>query len=74
MLNSIYKIILRIMSIIPLFSILHCQTDTLMSSLTSLPADAISGLVRKPHVINPDKCIKCGMCMARCKFKAILVC
>ena len=38
------------------------------------PADAISGLVRKPHVINPDKCIKCGMCMARCKFKAILVC
>ena len=38
------------------------------------PADAISGLVRKPHVINPGKCIKCGMCMARCKFKAILVC
>lgn len=38
------------------------------------PADAISGLVRKPHVINPEKCIKCGMCMARCKFKAILVC
>ena len=38
------------------------------------PADAISGLVRKPHVIAPDKCIKCGMCMARCKFKAILVC
>lgn len=38
------------------------------------PADAISGLVRKPHVIHPEKCIKCGMCMARCKFKAILVC
>ena len=38
------------------------------------PADAISGLVRKPHVIAPDKCIKCGMCMARCKFNAILVC
>ena len=38
------------------------------------PADAIGGLVRKPHVINPDKCIKCGMCMARCKFNAILVC
>ena len=25
-------------------------------------------------VIDQDKCIKCGMCMARCKFKAILVC
>jgi len=34
------------------------------------PADAILGDVRKPHV----KCIKCGMCMARCKFKAINVC
>lgn len=43
MLNPIYKIILRIISIIPLFSILHCQTDTLTSSLTSLPADTISG-------------------------------
>lgn len=38
------------------------------------PADAIGGMVRKPHVIYPDKCIKCGMCMARCKFKAISVC
>ncbi len=37
------------------------------------PADAIIGDVRKPHVIIPDKCIKCGMCMARCRFKAISV-
>ena len=38
------------------------------------PADAITGLPRKPHTILPEKCIKCGMCMARCKFKAISVC
>ena len=37
------------------------------------PADAIIGDVRKPHVINPNKCIRCGMCMARCRFKAISV-
>ena len=37
------------------------------------PADAIIGDVRKPHVINYDKCIRCGMCMARCRFKAISV-
>lgn len=37
------------------------------------PADAITGMPRKPHLINPDKCIKCGMCMARCKFGAISV-
>lgn len=38
------------------------------------PADAITGLPRKPHTILPEKCIKCGMCMARCKFNAISVC
>ena len=38
------------------------------------PADAISGIPRKPHTIIPDKCIKCGMCMSRCKFKAITIC
>ncbi len=37
------------------------------------PADAIIGDVRKPHVINPNKCIRCGMCMVRCRFKAISV-
>lgn len=37
------------------------------------PSDAIIGDVRKPHVINSEKCIRCGMCMARCKFKAISV-
>lgn len=38
------------------------------------PADAITGMPRKPHTIIPDKCIKCGMCMSRCKFKAIFIC
>ena len=37
------------------------------------PADAIVGVVRKPHTIIPDRCIKCGMCMARCKVNAISV-
>ena len=37
------------------------------------PADAITGLPRKPHTVLPEKCIKCGMCMARCKFNAISV-
>ena len=37
------------------------------------PAEAIVGEVRKPFVINPEKCIRCGMCMSRCKFGAINV-
>ena len=37
------------------------------------PAEAIVGEVRKPFVINPEKCIRCGMCLSRCKFGAINV-
>ena len=33
--------------------------------------DAISGAVKTPHVIDQDKCIKCGVCMSSCKFGAI---
>ena len=37
------------------------------------PAGAIEGVPRKPHAIIFSKCIKCGMCMSRCKFKAVSV-
>lgn len=35
------------------------------------PVGAISGEVRKPHVINVEACIKCGACAAACNFNAI---
>ncbi len=35
------------------------------------PANAISGKVKEPHVIDQSKCIKCGVCMDNCKFGAI---
>lgn len=35
------------------------------------PVGAITGEVRKPHVINVEACIKCGACAAACKFNAI---
>ena len=37
------------------------------------PAGAISGDVKKPHVINPAKCVKCGKCNSVCKFHAVVV-
>ncbi|MBP5693054.1 MAG: NADH-quinone oxidoreductase subunit NuoF [Bacteroidales bacterium] len=37
------------------------------------PAEAIEGMPRKPHAIIFSKCIKCGMCMSRCEFKAVTV-
>ena len=36
------------------------------------PANAISGDVKSPHVIDTAKCIKCGQCIAHCRFGAIV--
>ena len=36
------------------------------------PVGAISGTVKNPHVIDPAKCIKCGVCLDSCKFGAIV--
>ncbi len=36
------------------------------------PTDAITGEVKKKHVINQEECIKCGKCEEVCKFDAVL--
>jgi len=36
------------------------------------PTNAITGKVKELHVIDQEKCIKCGACMDRCKFNAII--
>ncbi len=36
------------------------------------PANAITGAVKQPHVIDAAKCIKCGACIDTCKFGAII--
>jgi len=36
------------------------------------PVNAISGEVKKPFVIDQSKCIKCGACIEKCKFGAII--
>ena len=35
------------------------------------PVYAISGTVKEKHTIDPNKCIKCGVCYQTCKFHAI---
>lgn len=35
------------------------------------PVHAISGEIKKKHIIDLTKCIKCGACMTACPFKAI---
>ena len=36
------------------------------------PVNAITGEIKKPFVIDADKCIKCGLCISSCKFGAII--
>ncbi len=36
------------------------------------PVNAIEGAVKNLHVIDQDKCIKCGVCISKCKFGAII--
>ncbi|MGN0574885.1 MAG: NADH-quinone oxidoreductase subunit NuoF [Ruminococcus sp.] len=36
------------------------------------PAGAIEGTVRSPHTIDTTKCLKCGACIEKCKFCAII--
>ena len=36
------------------------------------PVNAITGTVKERHVIDQSKCIKCGSCIATCKFGAIV--
>lgn len=37
------------------------------------PVNAISGERRQTHVIDPDVCVRCGICMQVCNFNAIVI-
>ncbi len=37
------------------------------------PSGAITGEVKKPHVIDGEKCIKCGACREACDFQAVII-
>ena len=54
------------------FSILEDRCKGCTACARACPVGAISGEVRKPHSIDPAKCIKCGACMETCRFNAIV--
>ena len=48
-----------------------CKGCTLCSK--KCPVSAISGNVKQPHIIDMNKCIKCGQCKSVCRFDAVYV-
>jgi Fe-S-cluster-containing hydrogenase component 2 len=36
-------------------------------------AGAITGEKKQPHVIDPELCTRCGLCMQVCKFNGVMV-
>lgn len=47
-----------------------CKGCTLCARVC--PTGAIEGTVKQPHIIHKDKCVKCGACMEKCRFDAII--
>ena len=55
------------------FSIDASRCKGCMLCMKKCPSGAITGEVRKPHMITDDKCVKCGKCKTVCKFSAVAV-
>ena len=47
-----------------------CKGCTICSRIC--PAGCISGNKKELHIIDTEKCLKCGACMEKCKFNAII--
>jgi NADH:ubiquinone oxidoreductase subunit F (NADH-binding) len=55
------------------YFILEDQCVGCTACARACPVGAISGERKELHVVNPEICIKCGACMEKCKFDAVVL-
>jgi NADH:ubiquinone oxidoreductase subunit F (NADH-binding)/NAD-dependent dihydropyrimidine dehydrogenase PreA subunit/(2Fe-2S) ferredoxin len=54
-----------------IYSILEDKCKGCGACTKACPSGAITGEKKKPHKIDPYKCIRCGACFDVCKFKSV---
>ncbi len=55
------------------YSVVKENCTGCLACIKPCPSGAISGKKKKVHVIDQDKCIRCGICMEVCTYDAIVV-
>jgi NADH:ubiquinone oxidoreductase subunit F (NADH-binding)/Pyruvate/2-oxoacid:ferredoxin oxidoreductase delta subunit len=55
------------------FSVIAEKCEGCLVCMRNCPSNAITGEKRQPHVIDVERCTRCGICATVCKFDAILV-
>jgi Fe-S-cluster-containing hydrogenase component 2 len=43
-----------------------------MACIKPCPEKCIAGARKEPHVLDSDKCIKCGACFDVCRYDAVV--
>jgi ferredoxin len=44
-----------------------------LACVSPCPSQAITGQLKQPHVIDQNRCLKCGLCLEVCQFGAVEV-
>jgi NADH:ubiquinone oxidoreductase subunit F (NADH-binding)/(2Fe-2S) ferredoxin/NAD-dependent dihydropyrimidine dehydrogenase PreA subunit len=55
------------------YSIIEELCEGCQVCMRNCPSEAITGSKREPHVIDIERCTRCGICSTVCKFEAIYV-